>query len=353
MTDPYEFAKKTLMTPGPVPLPEYVKKSFAELECHHRSAEFGEILTRVFENLKPVFQTQEHCFLLPCTGTGAMEAAFVNTLNFGDSILTINAGKFGERWGKIGKAFGMKVKELSFPWGKDIDLDLVKKEIESGSYRALAFQACETSTGALLPTKELCEMTKGTPMINIVDGITALGAVNIPMDDWGVDVLVGGSQKAFMLPTGMAFLSLSKKAQGKTSSLPKYYWDLEAERKANEGGKTRYSTPSHFVIALDMVLCDIIGTGVDKYLQQISDKADFFREKVNLDLFPETPSPSLSCLSVGDRNAVEIKKKLSDEGITIVAGQDQLKEKVLRVGHMGAVTRENLQFTADTINKYL
>lgn len=355
MSDTYEFAQKKLMTPGPVPLPDYVKQSFVKYECHHRSKEFSEILSRVFENLKKVFQTEEHCYLLPCTGTGAMEASIVNCLNFGDSILTINSGKFGERWGKIGAAFGLKVKELSFPWGEKVDFDLIRKEFNSGNYKAIAMQACETSTGALLSVEEMAKITAGTEAILIVDGITALGVVDIPMDEWGVDILIGGSQKAFMLPTGMAFLSLSKKAEAKKSSLPKYYWDLSAEKKSNLGAKTRYSTPSHFVLALDMVLDEMINkVGIKKHFQEIIDKAEYFRSLVNLEMFPQIPSPSLTCLKVPEgKSAQAIKNHLSDEGITIVAGQDQLKDKVLRVGHMGAITRDDLQLTAETINKYL
>src|SRR5690606_6349723 len=117
-----------------VPLPEYVKKSFTELECHHRSKEFVEILHNVFENLKKVFQTEQHCFLLSSTGTGAMEAALVNHLNFGENLLTIDSGKFGERWGKMGEAFGMKVKRLQFPWGETIDLNRVEEELKTGQY---------------------------------------------------------------------------------------------------------------------------------------------------------------------------------------------------------------------------
>lgn len=355
MNDAYSFARKKLMTPGPVALPEYVKKSFHELEAHHRSKEFVVILMDVFAKLKQVFQTEQHCFLLSCTGTGAMEAALVNHLNFGENLLVINSGKFGERWMKMGEAFGLKVKNLEFPWGEEVDLNLIEQEIKSGQYKAVAVQACETSTGALLPIQKIGEMTKDTKTLLIVDGITALGAVNIPMDDWHIDVLIGGSQKAFMLPTGMAFLSQSEKAQNKKSSLPKFYWDLSAEKKSNLDGKTRFSTPAHFILALNMVLEEVVNQyGVQGYFNEIQKRAELFRKEIHLNLFPQVASPSLSCMSVPERlSAKELVKKVSQEGITIMAGQDQLEDKVIRVGHMGAMTSDEILKTAKTINQFI
>ena len=188
----------------------------------------------------------------------------------------------------------------------------------------------------------------------MVDGITALGATHIPMDEWGIDVLIGGSQKAFMLPTGMAFISLSEKVEQAQSDIKSYYFDLKAEKEANLGGKTRYSTPTHFVLALDIVLSDIMASGYENHLMDIDHKARKFREATSLELFPETPSPSLSCLKLPkDKSGTEIKQKMLEEGYIIVAGQDQLKEKVIRIGHMGAISIEELQNTAKALEKFL
>ena len=310
------FFQKKLMTPGPVSLPKKVRQVFSQLECHHRTAEFCTVLNRVFENLKKIFQTQQHCYLLTATGTGALEASLVNSLTSEDRLLFISAGKFGQRWGEIASAYGFGYKELKMPWGGDIDLQRVVDELKTGFYRACAFQACETSTGALLPVEKLCKICDQYNVLSIVDGITALGAVNLPMDEWGIDVLVGGSQKAFMLPTGLSFISLSKKIEEIKPDKPRYYFNLEAEKKANLQGKTRYSTPTHFVLALDRVLNDIFDKGLEKHFNGINIRAKIFRSHVKLDLYPKNPSPSLSCLRVPENlNANEIRKFSGQGGL--------------------------------------
>ncbi len=343
------------MTPGPVSLPDQVKQVFSQLECHHRSPEFSTVLNRVFENLKRIFQTTQHCYLLASTGTGALEASLVNCLSSGDSLLFINAGKFGQRWGEIAKAHGFRHKELKTSWGRDIDPGKVAKELKTGSYRACAFQACETSTGALLPVAELTEICRQYNVLSIVDGITALGAVNLPMDDLEIDVMIGGSQKAFMLPTGLSFISLSEEAEQVRSDKPCYYFDLKAEKKANLEGKTRHSAATHFVLALDLVLDGILNhTGLKEHFQKIEDRAGIFRDHVKLDLYPQTPSPSLSCLKVPEGvSANKIKNSVAEQGYVIMGGQDQLHDRVLRVGHMGKMDHGDLMKTASLINRFL
>ncbi len=349
------FVGKKLMTPGPVPMSDDVKKSLTEIECHHRSEEFGEILQRVLDRLPQVFQTQQPVYLLAATGTGGLEAIMVNTLTTKKKALFINAGKFGERWGKIASSFGIPFDEIQVSWGEDVNLNQVLTRLQNDDYQALAWQACETSTGALLPTQELAQICQQQNVLSLVDGITALGAAPLPMDDWGLDAVVGGSQKAFMLPTGVAFVSLSEKAQSCKSDIKSYYFNLAAERKANASGKTRFSTPTQFVIGLDIVLQKmLIEVGFERHLHNIAERAAFFRKNVSLPLFPKTASPSLTCLQVPEGvSATDIKNKVNQEGYTIVAGQDQLKDRVLRVGHMGDMTQEDLLRTAKAIEKYL
>lgn len=351
----YDFAKKKIMTPGPVPMPAKVRESLALYECHHRTAEFTEILLNCFRLLKKVFQTQEHCFLLSSTGTGAMEASLLNVLCHNSHLGFINAGKFGERWGKIAKAYGVHNSSFDVEWGRDIDLNQLEDFLKKQSVQALAFQACETSTGALLPVREIAELCQRYGVLSVVDGITALGAVHLPMDEWGVDVLLAGSQKAFMLPTGMAFVSLSARAQSVQSDLPKYYFDLKAEKKSNLDGATRYSTPTHLVIALEIVLQDIVETiGLQKHFQNIADKAQFFQSLVPLELFPKTPCPSLTCLKMPEsKGAKALQKKVAEDGFIIMAGQDHLADQVLRVGHMGDISEQDLRATAVSILRHL
>jgi serine---pyruvate transaminase len=351
----FDFANKKLMTPGPVPIPQEIKDIFIQYDCHHRTKEFTEVLTSVFNNLKKLFQTEQHCYLLASTGTGAMEASFVNTIKTSDSVLFINSGKFGERWGKLASAYKIKNTSIDFEWGKNIDLNRVREHLKTKKYQALAFQACETSTGASLPVKELCALAQEFDVLSLVDGITALGAVNLPMDEWGIDVLLGGSQKAFMLPTGMSFLSLSKKAEEIKSDLPKFYFDLKAEKKSNLEQQTRWSTPTHFILGLSLVLENILQKkGLQKHFAEIEDKAQYFRKSVKLPLFPETSCSSLTCLKIPEgKSASQIKKDVLKEGFVIMAGQDQLADKVLRIGHMGDISKEDLLNTAQAINKHI
>lgn len=350
----YSFVGKKLMTPGPVPLSPKVRAVLTDLECHHRSPEFQEVLVRVLKNLKSIFLTNQHCYLLAATGTGGLEAAMVNCLQSSKPSLFINGGKFGQRWGKIAKAYGIPFDEISLEWGRDVDLNQVEEMLKKTSYQALAWQACETSTGALLPSRALGELAKKYGVLSLVDGITALGATELPMDQWGLDVMVGGSQKAFMLPTGMSFIALSERAQQVDSDISSYYFDLKSEYTANQGGKTRYSTPTQFVLALDLILKDILDIGFQAHLDEIKKRAEIFRQATSLKLFPDTSSPSLSCLRVPQGiKATAIKNKVYEQGFIIVAGQDQLKEQVLRVGHMGAMTMEDLKKTAQTIEMFL
>jgi len=351
---PKDFSTKKIMTPGPVPLPEYVKKSLHDYECHHRMAAFSEILVQVFADLKKVFQTERHCYVLASTGTGGLEAAFINTVSTQDKILYINAGKFGERWGKIATAFRVQADPVQVPWGQDVNLNQVEDLLKKGEYQGLAFQACETSTGALLPVQELCSLAQKYNVLSMVDAITALGAVDLPMDKWGIDVLIGGSQKAFMLPTGLSFLSLSKRAEQLQSDIPSFYFNLRAEKKQNEEGKTCWSTPTHPVLALSLVLDNILNkVGLFSFFSSIEERADHFRQQVGLPLFPQTSSPSLSCLKVPENvSAKQIVKKVYQDGYMIVAGQDQLEDKGLRVGHMGHMSLQDLTAVAKSIKTH-
>ena len=299
MNLPFSFADKILMTPGPVPLPAYVKQVFSDCDVHHRGGDFSQVLERCFSQLKKIFQTQEHCYILPATGTGAMEATLVNIARPGAKVLVIKAGKFGERWQKLAKAFELDVDVFLVEWGRDLDLGELEKKLSGDNYDILFTQACETSTGAMLPVEDIGKICQKLSTLLVVDGITALAAYSVPMDSWSIDALIGGSQKGFMLPTGVSFLSLSKKAQAAMTEkgFAKYYWDLAAEKVANQKGITRYSTPAHFVLALDLVLDEILEQrGLQNYFDLINRRAELFRSKVNLQLFPTTPSPSLSCL---------------------------------------------------------
>jgi aspartate aminotransferase-like enzyme len=340
----------TLMTPGPVPLPPEVLDVLAKPMEHHRTPEFIALFNRVLANLKKVFVTNEPAFIHTSTGSGGMESALVNCLSPGDSVLAIVSGKFGERWADMAEVFGAKVTRLEVPWGQAVRLEQVEEALgkEPGT-KAILCQACETSTGVLHPIRELAKLTASRKTILMVDAITALGALPLPMDEWGVDVMIGGSQKAFMLPTGLAFISFSKKAWSltETSKCPKFYFDIRAERKANDAGESLFSSAVTHIRALDLVLDLFLKQGlhrVHERIQMLSRATIEAASAMGLAIFPQVPSPSLTAIAVPDGIDGQKLRALMEEKsqIIVMGGQDRLKGHVIRVGHMGAISDDDL-----------
>jgi aspartate aminotransferase-like enzyme len=269
-----------VLAPGPVNLHPKVREALALPMIHHRTPDFDKILARTLQKLKTLFRTQEPAFILSSTGSGGLEALLVNTLSPGDEVLGIDSGKFGERWCEMATTFGAKVTVLKTGWGEAVKISEVAKHLsDHPNTRAVICQACETSTGVLHPIRELGELIHQYPQtLFLVDGITALGAVPMPMDEWHIDGIVGGSQKAFMLPTGLSFVAFSKKAwkQIPDAKCARFYFDVRKEMKANQKGETFFSSNVTMIRALDVVL-DLILTekGLENHFEQIAERANF------------------------------------------------------------------------------
>ena len=226
--------KTYLLAPGPTPVPPEVLGAMAQPMIHHRTPQFSEIFAEAATSLKYVFQTAQDVLILAASGSGAMEAAVTNLMKKGEKAIVVNGGKFGERWTKICQAFGIEVVELKVEWGKAVDPAAVAKALkETQNVGAVFVQASETSTTVKHPIEALAKLTKDTNVLLVVDGITGVGVFDLPMDKWGIDVLISGSQKAFMLPPGLAFIALSEKAwkKQKEGDLPKFYFNLATEKK--------------------------------------------------------------------------------------------------------------------------
>lgn len=350
-----------LMTPGPVPVHPEVLKSLSEQPIHHRTPAFKEILQRSLKNLKKVFLTEQPVMILNATGSGAMEAAISNTLNIGDKVLSIEAGKFGQRWTKIAENFGCSVDAIAVPWGMAVESERIRKELQLTDFRAVLIQACETSTGAYQPIEEIARVVREFPnTLLIVDGITAVGAMPIAMDRWGIDVLIAGSQKAFMLPTGMSFIALSEKAWATSAQNQqrKFYFDLAKEKKANEDGQTHFSSSVTLIRALDVALDVMLKDGLSQHLKRLELLARATRagaDVLGLSNFSTPPCPSLSVFLMPDGvNSQKVRKHLEEKyNITIMGGQDHLKEKILRIGHMGYISDEDAVQTLLYLGKSL
>lgn len=339
--------KNYVFTPGPVPVPNDVLVEMAKPIIHHRTAEFENIVAEVNEGLKYIFQTSQDVYTLASSGTGAMEAAVSNTLSKGDKVIVVNGGKFGERWGKISRAYGLEVNEIMVEWGKAVDPDVIKKELENDpSVRAVLIQASETSTGVKHPTEEIARITRQRDdVILIVDGITAVGVFPIPFDELGIDVLVGGSQKAFMLPPGLAFITMSEKAWkfNETSDLPKFYFDLKSYKKSYEKNSTPWTPAVTLTIGLAEVLKKFRAEGLEnihkRHLKLSTATKEAFKA-MNLELFTkDEPSTALTAaIAPPEIGAAKVIKGLKENyGMTVAGGQDDAKGKIFRVSHIGYI----------------
>ena len=335
--------KYRLMTPGPTPVPEKVLLKMADTLIHHRTPQFQEILKRVNVKLKKVFYTRNPVFMFASSGTGAMEASIINLLSQGDKVMVIKGGKFGERFNEISRAYGVKVIGHDVTWGKNADPLVVEKTLkENPDIKAVYSTLCETSTGVVNDIKGIAKVVARTKAVLVVDAVSGLFADELKPDEWGVDVVVCGSQKGFMLPPGLAFLSVSPKAEKLMagSKLPKYYFDLKAAKKSHDKDDTPWTPAVSLIMGLDTVLDMVLEEGLENMLKRHAYLANITREAVKtigLELFAERPSNAVTSVKVpeGVDGAALVKKMRDEQGITIAGGQGGLKGKIFRVAHLG------------------
>jgi aspartate aminotransferase-like enzyme len=338
--------KTYLMTPGPTPVAPETQLAMAQPIIHHRAPQFMEILGEVREGLKYLFQTQQEVLIFAATGTGAMEGAVANTLSAGDTAIVVDGGKFGERWTELCTVYGVKVDRIQVEWGRAVDPKEVARRLEAnGAIKAVFVQANETSTGVQHPVKELAAVTKNRAgTILVVDAISALGGYELPMDAWGLDVVLAGSQKAMMLPPGLAFAALSPKAWEfvKTSNLPKYYFDFAKQRKNQEKNQTAYTSAVSLTIGLKEVLGRIRKDGLEKIFahnRRLSAATKAAVQAMGLKLFArDYPSDVLTAvLAPAGVDGQKVVSRLRARGIWIAGGQAEAKGKIFRIAHMGYI----------------
>jgi aspartate aminotransferase-like enzyme len=337
--------KRYLLAPGPTPVPAEALLAMAAPMIHHRTPQFSEIFHDAAEGSKRLFGTEGPVMMLASTGTGAMEAAITNTLSSGDQVLVINGGKFGERWGEIATAYGLEVTTIDVEWGTAVNPADVAAALDAKpDTRAVLVQASETSTTVLHPVPELAAITRDRECLLIVDGITSVGVVDMPMDATGIDVLVTGSQKAIMLPPGLALISLSEKAWrfAERAKLPHYYFDLSKERASLEKDTSAYTPAVSLIIGLNAVYRVIENSGgwSELYARQQT-LAEATRQGVlamGLRLLaPAAPSPATTGVWLPESvDGGSFTKHLRDVmGVTVAGGQGRLKGKIIRLAHIG------------------
>jgi serine---pyruvate transaminase len=342
MIRPY---KKRLLTPGPTSVPEDVLLAQAESTIHHRTDEFRAVLKEVSEGLKEVFKTKNGVLILSSSGTGAMEAALTNMMRKDISFIPIVGGKFGERWVDIAKAYKADYDALELEWDKTLDLDDLKAKLKAGKSRKVILATlCETSTGVVYDIKAIAALAKEFNALVVVDAISGLGADELRMDDWGLDVVVSGSQKGLMLPPGLAFISLSKEAESliETSGSASYYFDLLKASKAASKSDTPWTPAVNMIVALKKALDMMLDEGIENIWKRHADLAAMTREAVislGLKIFAQNPSNAVTSVlmpeEIDSEKMVNFIRK--EFGISIAGGQAALKGKIIRVAHLGYV----------------
>jgi len=340
--------KRYLLTPGPTPVPERVLLASAQPVIHHRTPEYGRMLSENIEGLKYVLQTKNDVFIFTASGTGAMEACVVNLLSPGDKALVVNTGAFGRRWVNIIDSFGLKPEVIEYPWGKAAKPQDVQKKLKDiPGIKAVFTQNTETSTGVVNDIEAIGKIVAGTEAVLVVDAVSGLGGQELKTDEWKVDVVASGSQKGLMLPPGLAFVSISKKAWKlvESSKLPKFYWDLKAYKKSlDEERETPYTSAVNLLLGLQESLRMIREEGLERILRRHAVLASATRagvEAIGLELFAEAPCNVVTAIKVPEGvDGGRLVRMMSDDyGVGIAGGQREYKGKIFRIAHLGYMDR--------------
>jgi aspartate aminotransferase-like enzyme len=345
--------KNRLFTPGPTPLLPAAQTAMAAFTAHHRTADFKALYQRVLADMKEFVGTKNDVLVLACSGTGVMEASVSNLTSPGDKVLVLTAGKFGERWTNLAKAFACQVDVLSVPYGETFSLDEVRARV-TPDVRAVFVQATESSTGARHDVEGIAKIVRahggsqGDTLL-VVDAITGLGTTHLDVDGWGVDVIIGGSQKALMMPPGLAYCAVSERAWKRMESTtsPRFYFDLRKERKSAAKGESAYTPATSLFAALGAALDFVRGMGdgnLAKGREELVNNAELCAEMtragakaLGLKLYASTPAAALTAIHSPDGvDSGKIIKEFRESFDAVVAnGQGEMKGKLFRIAHIG------------------
>ena len=339
-----------LMIPGPTPVPESVMLEVAKHPIGHRSSEFSKILENVYKNLKYVFQTKNDVFVYTSSGTGAMCAALENLINEGDHVLSLVLGNFGNRWAKIAESRGAIVEKIEVGTGEVIDPEVLRERLAKDvnkEIKIVTLTHSETSTGAANDVKTLCSIIREHGALSVVDGVTSVCAMECKPDEWGIDVLVSGSQKGFMIPPGLAFLTANERAWKvyEQCKHPSFYWDWSAYRKSVQGNSTPFTPAVNLFVGLDKALEMIKEEGIENMNARHKRHSLALRNAIRaigLELVvkdDKCASNSITSILPPDRISVpDIRKVIKEDFDIVVAnGQNALKDKIFRMGTLGFV----------------
>jgi aspartate aminotransferase-like enzyme len=338
--------KQRLFTPGPTPLlMEAQARTLTAANVHHRTEAFRKIMTETLELLKYYYNTKNDVLIFASSGTGAMEGSVSNLVSPGERILVGTAGKFGERWLDLAKAYGVEAVKAESPYGQPVNIEAMKQRLaQDGPFRAVYIQATETSTAVMNDVQALGEAVKNYPeTCLVVDAITGLGTSDLRPDEWGLDIVIGGSQKAVMIPPGLAFASVSEKAWSliAKAKLPRYYFDFAKERKNQVKGETAFTPATTLVISLHAALEYIKEIGRENLIANAALLAALTREAataLGLKLFAESSPANAAtavCAPEGMDSGAIIKELRTRFGAIVANGQGSMKGKIFRLAHLG------------------
>jgi aspartate aminotransferase-like enzyme len=355
-----------LRIPGPTPIPPEVLDVMSRQMINHRGSEYGAIQHEVLENLRHFFQTEQDVLLFTGSGTGGLEAAIVNTLSPGDRVLSVPMGVFGERFARIATAYGVDVRRLEVPWGSAAQPDTLEQALaEMHDCRAVLLTCNETSTGVMNDMAALIEVVRRLappPPLLLVDAVSALGAVDLPMDQLGIDVMITGSQKAWMAPPGITMLGVSSRAweYHSRARLPHFYWDFTTQRNAQSKHMDAWTPAVTTMFALHRALALMCAEGRDNTFARHKRIAAYTRQRLRatgLSLFadPGSESPTVTSARVpeGIDGKALLRQAMDQYGVVLGDGQDKLAGRILRIGHMGWVTEPDIDDAVAAIEQSL
>ncbi len=353
------------MIPGPTPVPEKVLHALGKHPIGHRSKDFQDLVEITTENLKWLHQTENDVLTITGSGTAAMEAGIINTLSKGDKVICGENGKFGQRWVKVAKEFGLEIIKIDAEWGKPLnpeDFKRILEEDKQKEIKAVILTHSETSTGVINDLQMISSHIRNhKKALSIIDCVTSIGACNVPIDEWELDIVASGSQKGYMIPPGLSFISMSKKAwqASEESNLPKFYLNLKSYKKSLLSNSNPYTPAVNLVFALDVSLKMMREEGLENIFNRhnrhklaVSNAA----KTLNLNLFADEEhlSPAVTAIATEGIDAEEFRKKIKNKfDILLAGGQDHLKGEIFRVGHLGYVNDRDIISVISAISNTL
>jgi len=352
-----------LRVPGPTPLPDYVLDAMNRDMINHRGPEFRDMLQRSTERLKQVFQTSNDVLILTGSGTGAMEASVVNVLSPGDVVLSVSIGVFGDRLAQIAEAYGASVIRQTVTWGTATDPEEIRSALkENPAIKAVMVTHNETSTGVTNDMAAISKVVKESDKLLIVDSISGISSLPFRTDEWGCDIVMSGSQKGYMVPPGLAFVSVSQKAwdASKEAKMPRFYWDFGRAKSYLERGQTPWTPAVSILYGLDVALEKMLEEGMENIFERharIAQKTRNGAKSLGLSLFADESHASNTVTAVDVPENVDPRALLqqlqSEHDVVLAGGQGSLDGKIMRIGHLGYITDEDISQVMDALASVL